>query len=203
MPSEPPTSSGPTSPGPTSPSRRPPAGISPAHLAATADDRAHRAHLARLLRRRGRARRRTMGRVQPQPGRARRRGARPIGDARPTSSCPGETRPPPGPDAPDDHHRADVPACRSGGQELPHHRRRQQLVRRSRLAVRRGVRRPHQLRRAQRHDHGVAGRSRRPTRSPCSRSRATCTSRSTAGARRGSTPPTAATTRRGCRTRSS
>ena len=54
----------------------------------------------------------------------------------------------------------DVPAGRSDGQELPHHRRRQRRVRRPELAVRAGVRRRRvgPRRRAQRHDHGLPRR---------------------------------------------
>ena len=87
MPSEP----------PDRPGRRPlghrPRRIPPAHLAAAADDRAHRAHVARLLRRRGRARRRTVGRLRPQPRRARRRATRDRAATTPDVILPGETAP--------------------------------------------------------------------------------------------------------------
>ena len=58
------------------------------------------------------------------------------------------------------HHRAarDVPRRRSAGDELPHHRQRQQRVHRPRLAVRRRGRGAREPRQPQRHDHGAAPR---------------------------------------------
>ena len=179
------------------------AAVSAPYVAAAADDRAHRAHVARLLRCRGRARRRAMGRLEPQPRRARRGGAPTVRPQRPTSSSRARPARRPNPTAPDDHHGADVPAGRSRGRRtssspaptttpasIPTRRTpaRSATARTSASAATRSW---------------CGGSTRRPTSSRCCRSHATCTS----GRRReqgsGSTPPTGATTRRGCRTRSS
>ena len=112
------------------------------HVARAVGDHGHRHRRRGQLPRRRHARRRLHRRAQPrgrshhQPCRHRRRRDDDLaaGAERPDDS--GRPRPDHGAGS-TDHATRDVPAGRPGGQELPHHRRRQQRVRRPRLALRR------------------------------------------------------------------